>query len=68
MPKCPVCGTEMKPFGRGATLRKRGPRWVCPRAEAERYKDKRGHIQVVPGALHSTVRIWREDELEEETP
>jgi hypothetical protein len=30
---CPDCGAILKPYGRGATARKHGPRWTCPIAE-----------------------------------
>lgn len=34
-PTCPICARPLVQVGRGATLRKHGPRWVCPVARAE---------------------------------
>ncbi len=62
-PACPVCGATMKPQGRGATLRKHGRRWVCPVAQAEVVADERGHLKRVAGAVHTTTRVWTDEEL-----
>lgn len=60
---CPECGSEMQSIGRGATLRKRGQRWLCPVAEREVVSDERGHLSRIAGAKHTTTRVWTEDEL-----
>lgn len=65
-PACPICGAQMKSWGRGATSRKHGRRWVCPVAQAEVADDERGHLKRRADAQHTTTRIWTEDELEQE--
>jgi hypothetical protein len=62
---CPECGAQMRQTRRGATLRKRGPVFVCPRAEAEWTRDERGHFIRVPGGIHASIRSWQ---LEEARP
>lgn len=65
-PICPVCGTPMRVYGRGATLRKHGPKWVCPQAEREVVSDDRGHLSRRPDAKHAFTRVWSEWEIEAE--
>jgi hypothetical protein len=60
---CPICGAAMRKTGRGATLKKHGPKYICPVSEAEVIKDERGHLHMVPNAKHPYVRVWREWEL-----
>lgn len=62
---CPDCGAPMRQTRRGSTLRKRGPAWVCPQAEAERSRDEGGRIVVAPNARHPYLRSWQEWELAE---
>ena len=62
---CPVCGARMRQIRHGPVLRKKGPGYVCPVAEAEfftRY-DARGHLQRRRGALHPWLRVWSEEEV-----
>jgi len=62
--KCPECGAEMKQIRRGATLKKRGPAYLCPVGEAEVVKDDRGHLVTVPDAKHKfSRRVWGEGEV-----
>ena len=61
-PACPVCGSPMRQTRRGATLARRGPSWVCPVAERECVADARGHLKMIPGALHTDVRAYRGEE------
>lgn len=62
--RCPVCGAEMRQTRRGATLRKRGPAYICPADEAETYTDERGHLKRVADAKHSPPRrVWSEGEF-----
>lgn len=63
MPKCPICGAEMRQTRRGASLAKRGPAYICPINEAETYRDERNHIKRKPGAKHLLLRVWMPDEL-----
>jgi len=56
----------MKAWGRGATRRKHGRCWICPTAQAEVIADERGHLHRVAGAIHTTTRVWTDDELEQE--
>jgi predicted RNA-binding Zn-ribbon protein involved in translation (DUF1610 family) len=53
-PPCPECGESMRPVGRGATLRKHGPRWTCPRSVGEGW-DRRHR---------SAGRVWDEPSLD----
>ena len=53
---CPDCGAPMRQTRRGATLAKRGPAYVCPRAEAARGKR-------TSDDPHAYVRSWTPDEL-----
>lgn len=48
----------MRQQGRGATLRKHGPRWVCPVAESEVLVDADGRRSRAPGAKHAAVLVW----------
>lgn len=63
-PACPICGAPMRRYGRGATLRKHGPEFVCPVAEAEEYEDERGHIKRRADARHDRVRFYSGDQLD----
>lgn len=65
---CPTCGTPMRVYARGATLRKHGPRWVCPAAEAEEYRDERGHIKRRADARHERIRWYDEYQLRPADP
>lgn len=56
----------MRQQGRGATLRKHGPRWVCPIAEAEVITDEDGRRRRVADAKHAAVLVWSDAELAEE--
>lgn len=63
---CPVCGLEMRQTRRGATLKKRGPSYVCPLDEAETWKDERGHLHrfAPENRVHGpSVRSWSEADL-----
>lgn len=65
--KCPICGTTMRQTGRGATLRKHGPRYICPVDEADTTKDANGHLRRNPQSKHvPSLRSWRQDELDEQ--
>lgn len=55
-PVCPICGAPMRQTRRGATLRKRGPAYICPADEAETVADTGGRLSRVPGARHAQSR------------
>jgi hypothetical protein len=61
---CPDCGGPMRQTRRGATLKKRGPAYVCPAAEGEVYADERGHLKRIADARHAYTRSWQAWELE----
>ena len=63
--KCPYCGEEMRQTRRGATLKRRGPSYVCPRNENEIIIDERGHRKLSPDSCHGGLRSWSENELNE---
>jgi hypothetical protein len=58
----------MRQVRRGATLKKRGPAWICPVDEGELHTDEAGHIKRRPGALHPWLRTWEEWELAANKP
>lgn len=61
---CPVCGLPMRQTRRGATLRKRGPSYICPKDEAETWKDEKGHLHRIPESSHKqALRIYEASEL-----
>jgi hypothetical protein len=61
---CPVCGLPMRQTRRGATLKKRGPSYICPKDEAETWKDDNGHLHRIPESIHKqALRVWSLDEL-----
>lgn len=64
LPPCPICGATMRQTRRGATLRKRGPAYVCPVDEAEVQADARGHLARLAGAQHAYTRVYEAHELE----
>jgi hypothetical protein len=61
---CPTCGSEMTQTRRGATLRRRGPAYVCPQSRADFPKDAEGRFYRREGAVHPYVRVWSLEELE----
>lgn len=60
---CPVCGAEMLQTRRGATLKKRGPSYVCPVNVDDILVDEDGRRTLRPGALHTGIRQYTEEEL-----
>ena len=69
MPECPVCGAEMRQTRRGATLKKRGPSYVCPVNEAEIVVNEYGHRMLRSDAIHvQGLRTWSMDELPARAP
>lgn len=65
-PRCPVCGMPMYQTRRGATLRKRGPAWLCPKDEAETWTDENGRRHRLSESQHKPARrVWEAHELSE---
>ena len=63
-PRCPVCGQIMYQTRRGATLRKRGPAWLCPKDEAETWTDETGQRHRLSESQHKpALRVWEDHEL-----
>lgn len=62
-PKCPVCGEPMTQTRKGATLKKRGPCYVCPVAMSEVYRDSDGRLHRFGWAKHTETRLWDSWEL-----
>jgi len=61
---CPICGLPMRQTRRGATLKKRGPSYICPKDEAETWTDERGHMHRIPESTHKpSLRIWEASEV-----
>lgn len=62
---CPACGCAMRQTRRGATLRKRGPAYVCPIDEGEVGRDDSGRRYRRAGAAHGPgVRVWELGEID----
>lgn len=63
IPTCPVCGSLMRPYRRGASKKKHGPAWVCPEAENEVRRDRDGQLYRKANARHDDTRVYSDDEL-----
>lgn len=66
LPRCPVCGQIMYQVRRGATLKKRGPAYLCPKDEAETWTDETGRRHRLSESQHLPARrVWEPAELSE---
>ena len=64
LPRSPVCGQIMGQIRRGATLKKRGPAYLCPKDEAETWTDETGRRHRFPESQHNPpCRVWTAEEL-----
>jgi len=54
----------MRQTRRGATLKKRGPSYICPKDEAETWKDDQNNLHRFPDSTHGQAsRVWEAAEL-----
>ncbi|MCU0843086.1 MAG: hypothetical protein MUC79_15420 [Thiobacillaceae bacterium] len=63
---CPYCGAEMRQTRGGATLRKRGPAYVCPKDEAATRTDAAGRMyrdSALANQHGPFVIVWEGDSL-----